>query len=682
MRTQRTTEMNRSKNSLLLLSGIFLPLVICGMPVTGTGGELYQGAADAGTGAHTLDTVTVTASKMKTDIARTPTNIAVISREEIERHPSAATIFELLQQVNVPGVYLPVLPGSLPVDGQLSTRGSESTPWAVRILVNGIEFNKGNGYIVPPRIPTHDIERIEIVKTPSAVYGDQAIYGVINIITRRSDKPLEGKVGVSSDSFGSSNFHTVLNGQKNNWEYFLDIGMNRFNGFQDRAFEDDNMLYAQVRYYMNDISSLTFHASHFESDANYANNLSFEEFAADPSQNPGLDQPLEDNYDLYALVYDTSFGPHDLTIKTDFKDENTKMFWSGLYFEFDEWELHPELNLTLRHDLGSVRNTLVLGGEYRYHELDTMLFSAPDNLVGLQIGDRHREDTTYAAFLQDQAEITDQLTLTAGIRYDNYQQDQEGRVNASNTWSQSDSCFSPKLGMTYTVSQAVKLFSGFNSGFKSPVRVPGAAASGNLKPERINAYEFGLRGQALPWLHYETALFYHQVEDKIVSVARQQLENIGKTEARGLELSLNAQFDSGLYSKFGYTWQESEFKEHQINDVSYNGNMLPNVPEHIVGLTIGFRHSTWGDIAVSPTFHGDIYLNDSNTSKWDSYWLLGARYAKQFQSYPGMEFFVHGENLTDEQEVTQSGSTSSEVGSEAVYPVPGIRVSTGLRFTF
>ncbi|MCI5148056.1 MAG: TonB-dependent receptor, partial [Candidatus Electrothrix sp. MAN1_4] len=94
------------------------------------------------------------------------------------------------------------------------------------------------------------------------------------------------------------------------------------------------------------------------------------------------------------------------------------------------------------------------------------------------------------------------------------------------------------------------------------------------------------------------------------------------------------------------------------------------------------RHSTWGDIAVSPTLHGDIYLNDSNTLKWDSYWLLGARYAKQFQSYPGMEFFVHGENLTDEQEVTQSSSTRSEIGSEAVYPVPGIRVSAGLRFAF
>jgi iron complex outermembrane receptor protein len=267
MGTQRAKEMNRNKNKLPLISAMFFPLVICGMPVAGTGSETSQEKTSGDTGAYTLDTVTVTASKMKTEIARTPTNIAVISREEIERHPSAATIFELLQQVNVPGVYLPVLPGSLPVDGQLSTRGSESTPWAVRILVNGVEFNKGNGYIVPPRIPSHDIERIEIVKTPSAVYGDQAIYGVINIITRRSDKPLEGKAGISSDSFGSANFHTVLNGQKNNWEYFLDVGMNRFNGFQDRAFEDDNMLYAQVRYYMNDMSSLAFHASHFESES-------------------------------------------------------------------------------------------------------------------------------------------------------------------------------------------------------------------------------------------------------------------------------------------------------------------------------------------------------------------------------------------------------------------------------
>ena len=640
------------------------------------------GESDPAARVSELETVTVTASKIGTDVSRTPTNISVVSREEIERHPSATNIFELLSQVNVPGVFIPRLPGSLPVDGKLSTRGSESTPWAVRILVNGIEFNKGNGYIVPPRIPMHDIERIEIVKTPSAVYGDQAIYGVINIITRVSDKPLEARTGISFDSYGSTNAHVVLNGSKEKWEYFLDASMVRFNGFQDRAFEDDNTLYTRIGYHIDDTSSLVFHGSHYDADANYANALTFEQLASEPQQNPGADMPLDDDYQIYALAYDKAFGRHSLSVKLDVKDEITKMFFSGLHFEFDEWEVHPEAAFTLRHDLGEMDNTLVMGAEFRYHELDTLLHLAPDNLIGAMIGDRHREDTTCAFYVQDQLRITRALTMTAGLRYDDYEQDQTGRVNTANTWTQSNSHLSPKLGITYTFSPGVNLFAGFNSGFKSPARVPGAAASDSLSPEKINAYEIGIRGIPAGWLSYEMAVFYHQVKDKIASVAPQQLENVGETDAKGIEASINAEFPNGFYMTLGYTYQDATFKDYQHNGVSYNGNTLPNVPEHILGTWLGYRHKALGDIALNPTYHGSMALNTANTLNWGGYWLLGARYTKRFDTWPGIEFFIAGENLTDETEVSQSANTNSTPGAEEVYPVPGLRIATGVKFVF
>jgi len=632
---------------------------------------------------HRLDEVTVTATKMESNVYRIPTNIAVISREEIEKHPSATTIFELIQQANVPGVFIPQLPSSLPVDGNLSTRGSEVTPWAVRILVNGIEFNKGNGYIVPPRIPMHDIERIEIIKTPSAEYGDQAIYGVINIITRVSDKPLDAKAGISFDSFGSANYFAVLNGQHKRWEYFLDAGITRFNGYQDRVFEDDDTLYARIKYNIDNTSSITIHGSHYDSDANYANSLTFDQFKSNPEQNPGNDQPLDDDYDLYALAFDKALGNNKLSVKVDYKDEVTKMFWSGLYMDFDEWEIHPEASFTLRHDVGHMKNAIILGGEYRYHEIDTGMFLAPDNVIGNQLGDRHREDTTYAIYLQDELRITDSLTVTAGVRYDDYEQDQKDTLNSANTWTQSDSHISPKVGFTYALSDAVNFFGGFNSGFKSPVRVPGAAASASLDPEKIKAYEIGVRGFPLTWLNYEVAVFYHQVDDKIVSIAPQHLENVGEVESKGVEMSLNAEFASGFYTNMAYTYQDSTFKEYVVNGVSYNDNSLPNVPEHIFGASLGYRHAVYGDFAINPIYHGDMCLNDSNTLEWDGYWLIGAKYTKIFTGwYPSVKFFVVGENLTDEDEVSQSSNTRSIPGAEAVFPVAGMRILTGIQIIF
>jgi len=91
----------------------------------------------------------------------------------------------------------------------------------MKVMINGIEFNPGIGYIRSGRLAVHDIERIEVTKTPSAEYGDQAIGGVINIITRKAKKPLEAKVGASFISLGGGNGYSVINGSSEKWEYLI-----------------------------------------------------------------------------------------------------------------------------------------------------------------------------------------------------------------------------------------------------------------------------------------------------------------------------------------------------------------------------------------------------------------------------------------------------------------------------
>ena len=631
----------------------------------------------------TLGDVVVTAPKMETQVNKTPTNITVISKEAIQQYPGNATVFDLLSDIQVPGLYVPSIPNSLPVDGQLSTRGGEVSAWAVRFLVNGIEFNKGNGYIVPGRIPVHDIERIEIIKTPSAEYGDQAIGGVINLVTRTADKPLEAKAGIRAGGYGTEDYYAVINGRQDRWSYFLDAGFLNFKGYQHGAYEDDVNLYSRIAYQPDDASTITFHGSRYSSNANYANSLTLAQFEEDPRQNPGGDQPLDDNYYLGALVYDRSLGDADLSLKMEYKDEKTQMFWSGLWFEFDEWEAHPELTLSWHHNVGTMRNMISIGGEYRYHEIDTLLNMAPDNVIGTRIGDRNREDTSWAAYLQDELRITDALTLTAGLRYDYYQQEQVGNVNASNSWEQSNSAFSPKIGGSYSFSNAVNLFAGFNTGFKSPARVPAAATSGELDPEYIYAYEVGVRGNPLPWLDYNLAFFWHDVNDKFVKKSPDvgaPYENAGKTRSKGIEMGANASFENGLYAKLSYTYQEAKYVDYTVSGVSYDDNNIPNIPKNMFGGTLGYRHAWLGDISLHPVYEGKKYLNNANTLEWDGFWLLNAKYRKRFTDWnPEVEFFVTASNLTDEAEVTTG---SGDPGEESLYPIAGRTIFAGLDISF
>lgn len=142
----------------------------------------------------TLDTIVVTATRTETAVSDLPIPVIVINRETIERN-AGATLPDLLRLAG--GVEIAQSGGP----GQLATafiRGTESDH--VLVLVDGVELSPGS--IGTPQLQHIDpaiIERIEIVKGPrSALFGSEAIGGVINIITRRDTDAFRAHVGTGS----------------------------------------------------------------------------------------------------------------------------------------------------------------------------------------------------------------------------------------------------------------------------------------------------------------------------------------------------------------------------------------------------------------------------------------------------------------------------------------------------
>ncbi|MBU1193379.1 MAG: TonB-dependent receptor [Proteobacteria bacterium] len=630
--------------------------------------------------AYNLGDITVTAAKFETSIEKSPTNLDVITREDIERMPEATNINELLRQV--PGLYVPQYQSGVANDGLYSSRGSEPSTWGLRFLVNGIEFNKGNGYTVPTRIPINDIERMEIIKTASAEYGDQAVGGVINVVTRVSPKPLEAKAGFSYGSFDYTNYFGVINGSNDRWEYFMDFSFSQTDGYQDNVFYDPANFYTRFAYKPDDTMKLEFHGSHMASKGSWPKKLTQVQFDADSSQNPGKSDTFENDYNLAALVLKKKIGDDELQIKLTGKDEWVTMNY-GSDFEFDEWEIIPAITYALKHEIAGMGNTVLFGGEYRKHEIINQMFTVLNGVRQTKTKDTLREDISYAAYIIDELSVTDALTVSFGARFDSYEQNQTGRVNVANTVGQSDEAISPKLGATYTINNALNVFAGFNSGFKSPARVPGAAYSSGLDPEEVRSYEVGFRGSPLPWLNYNTALFLNQYKNKWIRTGPNPTDpytNAGETEAKGIELSLNLSFNSGLYSSISYTYQESKYEDFIDSGVNYNGNWLANIPEQLIGLTAGYNHSAFGQISLTADYIGDRYFNQTNTLKGNDYWVFGAKYKKTFDQWnPAFSFFVNAKNLGDEAAVVYGSGTP---GSESLVPVYGRSVTAGIEFLF
>ncbi len=625
--------------------------------------------------------ITVTATKMSTEVDKIPTNLNVISREEIEKYPGHYNALTLLREANIPGLYFPGNSGGSNADISVSSRGSEVSHWGMKVMINGIEFNRGNGYMRAGRLAVHDIERIEITKTPSAEYGDQAIGGVINIITRVATNPLEAKAGIAFTSLGGGNGYGVINGSHENWEYYLDASALREDSYQDDGYLDGENVYTMLRYALNDTADLAFHGSYKDSRGVYTAGLSREQFEDDPSQNPntGADYYNETEESLGAFVYEQQLGRHKLMCKMELQSSNFQMYWNS-YTDVEAWQAHPEVNISFNHDIAGMGNKLVIGGEYRFHEIKAKQYQASSFYdVGDIYQDFSREDISYAGYLQDELRITDALTINAGIRYDYFDLEQFANIKTSNAWAQEKGAFSPKIGITYQLCDEVNLFTGFNSGIKSPVRLGQWFTNGELDPEKLRAYEVGIRGNVFNWLDYNMAVFWQKVTDKFVRPSvdwSAEYENAGETSAKGVELGANARLPHGFYASTSFTYQKSEFDEFISGGVDYSGNHLTGVPDMMFAFQLGYRHDLLGDISLNPVYTGKRYFNYANTNEDEGFWVLNARYAKTIGR---VELYIVGRNLFDESAV---GSGSGNPGNENLYPMAGFNASIGLNMTF
>ncbi|AFY58513.1 outer membrane receptor protein [Rivularia sp. PCC 7116] len=154
----------------------------------------------------------VTATRTEQDIQKVPRSITVINRAEVEKQTRLSrNLIEILGK-SVPGLAPPTQSGS---NFGLSLRGRNT-----QVLIDGVpQSTSRNAFRDLKTIDPSAIERVEVVRGPSAIYGDGATGGVINIITKRADTDrLTSKTefGVTAalgeleeDSFGTNFQHTI-----------------------------------------------------------------------------------------------------------------------------------------------------------------------------------------------------------------------------------------------------------------------------------------------------------------------------------------------------------------------------------------------------------------------------------------------------------------------------------------
>ncbi len=144
-----------------------------------------------------IEEVTITTSRANTKLKDIPQKVEVISGAKIKSIPSDNVAEVLKRTTNIDIVQYPGLSAKIGMRGFSPSAHSRSY---TLILINGVPSGSYN----LASISADNIDRIEIVKGPySALYGSDAMGGVINVITKSAPMETEGRVSISSGSFGS-----------------------------------------------------------------------------------------------------------------------------------------------------------------------------------------------------------------------------------------------------------------------------------------------------------------------------------------------------------------------------------------------------------------------------------------------------------------------------------------------
>ncbi|WP_033414130.1 TonB-dependent receptor [Kangiella aquimarina] len=194
------------------------------------------------------ETVIITTSRFESDVNQLPSHVTVITKQEIERL-SATDLSQVLRRV--PGVQVSNTNGKTSV----SMRGisAEQAGSNVLVLVDGQRLNKTD--LASPDIDTIniiDIERIEIIQgAGSSLYGDQAVAGVINIITRsgkKQTKTLRYAQGSFEQKQAAANLGFQLDEQ---WSVVLKGNKKTTDNYRDHNELKNNQLGAELFYQDN-----------------------------------------------------------------------------------------------------------------------------------------------------------------------------------------------------------------------------------------------------------------------------------------------------------------------------------------------------------------------------------------------------------------------------------------------
>lgn len=709
--------MNSKWSRLSWCAVIGIGEILCTMPA---GAQLEEPIQSEG--------VVVTSTRLPdtpVDARKLPAKVSIITAEDIKR-TGAKSVQEAVQWST--GIVMYDQVGNA-FQQTIDLRGFNGQPVPSTVVfidgqrINEPDFNTVNFEL----IPIESIERIEILPGNAAIYGKNALGGVINIITKRGGEKRHVTGEAMFGSFHRERYNLSASGPIGKFDYFASFTRETENGFRDfpgasgrsglcfycpRAPAQISRLFGKIGYRPTESTDLSLSYTYVTSFIQQAGSIPLSLAAVNRKANftPG---DFDDKDTNNVRFVGRQLLPLDfvLNVNAFYRHLDQHLFTVGqtsLATRFTKTESKgATAQLSQDTEILGFRNHLVLGGEFTRQDFGNdsvaSFFAFPGGFPNVN----SINEDSLGFYAQDTFHLHPRLLVTGGVRHDHDQIGFEDTLVPTNDGARRFSRTTARGGLTYLITPETSVYFNYSEGFRVPTfnelfALGPFGSNPNLKPVKTRNYEVGVKSAIGTWGEAKLALFQIDTRDEILftcqlcdfSFGDGQNRNIDRTRRRGIEGTFKARLNAYLDGMINYTYTQAVYRTSFNLDSSRAvevGDSLPQVPKHRLSVVAnaypleGLTVSLIG-LYVSSQF----FLNDENNvqPRLPGYFVLNSRIAYE-RPVPGgrLAGFLMINNMLD-QKYSTSGimAVNALTGGGAlerfVVTAPGIAFYGGLSYRF
>ncbi len=641
---------------------------------------------------------------------------ATISGESVD-NAHTENIQQILQ--SIPGITTEVKTGD---SLKIHIRGIENQVYmgekpGVAVVIDGVPVFERTGSV---NIDLDNIESIKVIKGgASYLFGDDALSGAVIITTKKGAKYNQNFAAIERGSFGYQKLLARTGYANDDFSFHVQASERKADGYHEDSDYTAQYLNGKLQYYIDTTSDLTFglEASKRKKDSHGTVGGETEARTNPESVFTG-DMESRD----YTRKFDVELLKLFLTYSKDFSNNSNLLingyaytddtyYWSSPQtkngngatqtytdddYVYDNYYEQIQKGVKGEYRTASETFATLLGVDVRDNNYKNKVLYRVDQRVGvpgnytyLLAGDENSNNETdervYALYGEYKQGITDKLSATFNVRYDDINLDYTDSRN--NTLEKSFDVYSYRIGTNYNFDEKNSLFLNYSTGFRAPtitqlfagdVSTYGSTQNNpDLKPEHAKNYEIGLRG-AINNINYEASAFRIDRKEFIMKTAgnygsvdstiTDMWANIGGAKHQGLELAMNAKINDHFSYNLAYTYLNAKYTKydnfgiHFDNDhngrvnagevVYYDvsGNIIPRTSKHNLNFILDYQHNSNIKLSTEYSKKSDYYADDLNKIEIDGQEAVNilAEYKAKMGNV-SYAFFARIDNLFDNQ---------------------------------